>query len=68
MAMALIMAAIVTIVTTQWALAGSSEPKEAISQAMNGLSERGVPVKSWSLEKSELSIALRSESTTNVGT
>ena len=67
MAAVLVMAAIVTILATQWASAGSSDAKEVLAQAMSGLSERGVPVESWSLEESRLNVALRSESTTKVG-
>jgi hypothetical protein len=68
MATALIIAAIVTVVITQWASAGSPAPDEVISQAMAGLTERGVPVKSWSLEGSTLKVAMQSAGAEEVGT
>ena len=68
MVTALVVAALVTIAVSQWASAGPASPDEAISQAVTGLSERGVPVEFWSVDGPTLTMALRSESTTKVGT
>ncbi len=64
----LVVAALVTIAASQWVSAGSSDAKDVISQSMAGLAERGVPVKSWSLEGTVLGVVLESASTSEVGT
>jgi len=63
-----IVAALVTIVASQWVSAGSSDAESVMSQSMAGLTERGVPVKSWSLVGPVLSVMLESASKTDVGT
>jgi hypothetical protein len=68
LATALIVAVVAIVAVAQWASAGTPAPKEVISQAVAGLTERGVPVKSWSLEEKTLTVALQSASTTAVGT
>jgi hypothetical protein len=65
---ALIVAALVTVGVSQWASAASSSTDEVLAQSMAGLAERGVPVKSWSLDGSVLGTVLQSTSTGTVGT
>jgi hypothetical protein len=67
LAAALIVATIAVITLSQLASAGAPPGQEAVGQAMTGLIERGVPVKSWQLDGATLSVALQSESTTAVG-
>ncbi len=64
----LVIAAAVTVIATQLTFAGSADRQEAISQAVARLTERGVPVESWSLEGSTLKVGLRSASIGKVGT
>ncbi len=68
LATALVVAVVVTVAVTQWASAGTPDQSEVIGAAMAGLTKQGVPVQSWSLDGTTLTVSLQSASATDVGT
>lgn len=68
LAAALIIATVAVVALSQLASAGTPPGQKVVGQAMSRLIEQGVPVESWQLDSTTLSVALQSESATAVGT
>ncbi len=64
----LIIMAVAVIAAGQLATAGAAPNADVVGQAMNGLTQRGIPVDAWQLDDTTLSVRLSSKSTTDVGT
>jgi hypothetical protein len=68
LAAVLIIAAIAIIAASQFGSAGAASNGDSISLTMSELAKQGVPVESWRLDGTSLSVSLASKSTTEVGT
>jgi hypothetical protein len=67
-AMAIVLVAVMAISVTQLVSASTPAENTVVAKAMTGLTDKGVPVKSWALEGTTLLVTLQSASSTTVGT
>jgi hypothetical protein len=65
---ALIVAAIAAIAVAGWVSAASPAAEEMVGKSMDSLTDQGVPVKSWALEGTTLTVSLQSASASQVQT
>ena len=67
-ALAIVLVAIIATSVTQLVSASTPAENVTIAKAMTGLGDKGVPVRSWSLDGATLVVTLQSASSTAVGT